>query len=65
MPKMKSRSAATKRFKRTANGFKHKQSFTSHILTKKPTKRKRHLRGCKQVSAADLPSINRMMASGS
>jgi ribosomal protein L35 len=32
---MKTKSGATKRFKKTATGFKHKQSFTSHILTKK------------------------------
>ncbi len=39
MPKMKTKSGATKRFKKTATGFKHKQSFTSHILTKKSPKR--------------------------
>jgi len=61
MPKMKTKSGAAKRFKKTANGFKHKQSFTSHILTKKSTKRKRQLRGCKQVAAADVPLINRML----
>ena len=53
MPKMKSVKSATKRFKKTANGFKHKQSHRSHILPKKSTKRKRHLRGCLQVAAAD------------
>jgi len=35
MPKMKTVSGAKKRFRKTANGFKHKQSFRSHILTKK------------------------------
>ena len=48
MPKIKSNSGAAKRFKKTGNGFKHKQSFRSHILTKKSTKRKRQLRGMKQ-----------------
>ena len=62
MPKMKSKSSATKRFKRTANGFKHRQSFTSHILTKKSTKRKRHLRPKIQVAAADVPLVKRMMS---
>jgi len=62
MPKMKSKSGATKRFKRTANGFKHKQSFTSHILTKKSQKRKRQLRGTKLIAKADVASIERMIA---
>ena len=44
MPKMKTK-AALKRFKATANGFKHKHAFKSHILTKMTTKRKRQLRG--------------------
>ena len=37
--KMKTRSGAAKRFKKTANGFKRKQAFKSHILTKKSAKR--------------------------
>tara|TARA_R110002167_G_scaffold18753_12_gene69895 strand:+ start:599 stop:790 length:192 start_codon:yes stop_codon:yes gene_type:complete len=61
MPKMKAKSGATKRFKKTASGFKHKQSFTSHILTKKSTKRKRQLRGCKLIAASDNASIKRML----
>ena len=61
MPKAKGISGAKKRFKKTANGFKHKQSHTSHILTKKSTKRKRHLRGTKLIAAVDVPLINRML----
>ncbi|GHC20619.1 50S ribosomal protein L35 [Kushneria pakistanensis] len=61
MPKIKSNSGAAKRFKRTAKGFKHKQSFRSHILTKKSTKRKRQLRGMKQVHDADRRLIERML----
>ncbi len=61
MPKMKTRSGAAKRFKKTANGYKHRQSFTSHILTKKSTKRKRHLRPRKQIAAADIASVKRML----
>nr|WP_283101677.1 50S ribosomal protein L35 [Halomonas populi] len=61
VPKIKSNSGAAKRFKKTANGFKHKQSFRSHILTKKSTKRKRHLRGMKQVHEADKALIQRML----
>lgn len=61
MPKIKSCSAAAKRFKKTAHGFKHKQSFTSHILTKKTPKRKRQLRGMLQINAADKPLVKRML----
>ncbi|TVP53581.1 MAG: 50S ribosomal protein L35 [Halomonadaceae bacterium] len=61
MPKMKTKSGAAKRFKKTANGFKHKQSFTSHIMTKKSPKRKRQLRGTKQVASSDQPMVRRML----
>lgn len=61
MPKIKSNSGARKRFKATAKGFKHKQSFRSHILTKKSPKRKRQLRGMKQIAACDVPLIKRML----
>ena len=61
MPKLKSNSGALKRFKRTAKGFKHKQAFRSHILTKKTTKRKRQLRGTLMVADADLKFIFRMI----
>ena len=61
MPKMKTCSGAAKRFKKTANGFKRKSSFTSHILTKKSTKRKRHLRGTSQVHEADVALVKRML----
>jgi large subunit ribosomal protein L35 len=41
MPKMKSRSAAKKRFTAIGNGkFKHKKAYKSHILTKKNHKRR-------------------------
>jgi large subunit ribosomal protein L35 len=45
MPKMKTRSAAAKRFKTTGTGkiVRHK-AYKSNILTKKTTKRKRNLR---------------------
>lgn len=45
MPKMKSRSAARKRFKVTANGhLKRGKAYKSHILNKKSRKTKRNLR---------------------
>ena len=61
MPKMKTASGAAKRFRKTAKCYKHKQSFRNHILTKKSTKRKRHLRSMKDVAPADVPLIKRML----
>ena len=61
MPKIKSVRGAAKRFKKTAIGFKHKQAFKSHILTKKTTKRKRQLRPMLQVHAADQALVKRML----
>lgn len=61
MPKMKSNSGAKKRFKRTASGFKHRQSFRNHILTKKSSKRMRQLRGMLQVDDADKALVKRML----
>lgn len=61
MSKIKSHSGASKRFKRTAGGFKHKQSHTSHILTKKSAKRKRHLRTMIQIAQSDKALITRML----
>lgn len=62
MPKLKTNSSAAKRFKKTASGkFKCGSSHTSHILTKKSTKRKRQLRGTDMVTEADTPCIRRML----
>lgn len=45
MPKVKTKRAAAKRFKKTASGeLKRMKAYKSHILTKKSTKRKRNLR---------------------
>tara|TARA_Y100001934_G_scaffold112171_1_gene137245 strand:+ start:972 stop:1163 length:192 start_codon:yes stop_codon:yes gene_type:complete len=61
MPKMKTKSGAAKRFRRTSKGYKHRQSFRNHILTKKSTKRKRQLRHLKAIAPADVPLIKRML----
>jgi len=61
MPKIKSNSGAAKRFKKTGSGFKRRKAFRSHILTKKTTKRKRHLRGNVQVAASDVAAVKRML----
>lgn len=62
MPRMKTRSAAKKRFKRTATGkIRRKAAYRSHILTSKTTKRKRKLRRGKFVAASDMKAVARML----
>ncbi len=62
MPKMKTNRGAAKRFKQRANGrFKRAQSHRRHILTKKSTKRKRHLRAMDVITDADHPLVRRMI----
>lgn len=62
MPKLKSHSGAGKRFKRTASGgYKHRASLRNHILTKKTTKRKRHLRANRMIHDSDVKAVARML----
>jgi large subunit ribosomal protein L35 len=61
MPKAKIHSGASKRFKKTASGYKRKHAFKSHILTKMTTKRKRQLRGTDQINPADEILVRRML----
>ncbi len=62
MPKMKTNSGAKKRFRLTAKGkIKRQKANTSHILTKKDAKRKRHLRDGTTVHAADEKRIRRLL----
>lgn len=62
MPKMKTKRGAAKRFKATGSGkIQRAQAFTSHILTKKSTKRKRNLRKSCLVDATNVASIKRMV----
>ena len=56
MPKAKAHSGATKRFKKTGAGYKHKHANRSH-------KRKRNLRGTSTVTDADSPLIDRLLRS--
>ena len=58
--KAKVHSGASKRFKKTAAGFKFKHANKSHILTKMTTKRKRQLRGTSIVDASDVPRVKRL-----
>lgn len=61
MPKVKAHSGASKRFKKTGAGYKHKHAFRSHILTKMSQKRKRHLRGTSVLNPSDKPLVDRML----
>jgi len=63
MPKMKSKSAAKKRFTLTGTGkLKRKHAYHSHILTKKSTKRKRNLGYTTLVDNADVKAVKLMLA---
>ncbi len=62
MPKMKTNRGAAKRFRVTKSGkIKRNQSHRRHILTKKSTKRKRHLRSDSYVCECDVPSIKKLL----
>ena len=62
MPKIKTNRGAAKRFNKTASGgFKRSSSHLNHILTKKSTKRKRHLRAQSLVDSADVAQVRRML----
>ncbi len=62
MPKMKTKKAASKRFAVRASGsIKRGQAFKRHILTKRTTKNKRHLRGAVTLHESDVASVKRML----
>jgi large subunit ribosomal protein L35 len=62
MPKLKTNRGAAKRFKRNASGsIKCNASHRRHILTKKSTKRKRHLRAPNTLHKADVRAALRMI----
>jgi large subunit ribosomal protein L35 len=62
MPKLKTHRGAAKRFKKTGTGkFVRSSAFKRHILTSKPTRRKRQMRGNIVVADADQRKIKRML----
>jgi large subunit ribosomal protein L35 len=62
MPKMKSKSAARKRFSLTGTGkVKRHKCNHGHILTKKNAKRKRHLRQSALVPVQVEDRVKRML----
>jgi len=62
MPKMKSKRSAAKRFKvRPGGSIKRASAYMRHILTKKSTKRKRHLRRTTAVDQTNKRQIRAML----
>jgi large subunit ribosomal protein L35 len=63
MPKMKTHKGAKKRFKITGSGkVKRMRAFKSHILTKKSSKRKRHLRQATTLTTnGEIKNIKRLL----
>lgn len=59
MPKLKTHRGAAKRFKKRAGGtIKCRRAYRNHILTKRTTKQKRHLR----VAAGGLKKSDAKLA---
>ena len=62
MPKMKTNRGAAKRFKVTGSGkVVRNKAYSSHILTKKSTKRKRNLRKSGLVDATNLKQVSKLV----
>jgi len=62
MPKMKTNRGAAKRFRTSGSGkIVRNKAFSSHILTKKSTKRKRNLRKSAILDSANLRNVQRMI----
>jgi len=62
MPKIKTNRGAAKRFKYTGSGkIVRNKAFSSHILTKKSTKRKRNLRKATLVDSTNIKQISKLI----
>jgi large subunit ribosomal protein L35 len=65
MPKMKTRKAAAKRFKQTGTGkFMHNRAGGRHLLTKKSSKRKRHLGHDGQAKSTEMSRLRASLPYG-
>jgi len=63
--KLKTHKGAAKRFKLTGSGkVMRRHSFARHILTSKPSKRKRRLGQSAELSASDTAAVRRMLPYG-
>ena len=62
MPKVKTNSAAKKRFSFTGSGkIKRRHAFHSHILTKKTKKQKRNLLGSTIVDSTNTKQLRDLL----
>jgi large subunit ribosomal protein L35 len=62
MPKMKTKSAAKKRFKISAKGkLSHKHTFSRHNQEHKSRKRKRSMRKDQDVHSSDQKEVKRLL----
>jgi len=62
MPKLKTRKAASKRYKVTGNdNFLRRHAFKGHLLMKKSNKQKRKLSQVIKVNYTDIQSIKLML----
>jgi large subunit ribosomal protein L35 len=62
MPKTKTHSGASKRFRRTGTGkIVREQANRRHLLEHKPTKRTRRLSGRTAVSANDTKRVKKLL----
>ena len=62
MPKTKTHSGASKRFRRTGTGkIVREQANRRHLLEHKPTKRTRRLDGRTAVSGNDVKRVNKLL----
>jgi large subunit ribosomal protein L35 len=59
--KLKTHSGASKRFKKTGTSIKSKSANRNHILTKQPTKRKRHNRGLNKMAGINLKIASKLI----
>jgi len=62
MPKLKTHKSTAKRIKkRGGSGLKRRNSFSTHLLGGRSTKRKRGMRKNEPVSPADAPNARRAL----
>jgi len=62
MPKAKTHSGAKKRFKRTSTGkLRGRRAYSSHILEKKPPKRKRRMARPVVIAPSDASRVDKLL----
>jgi large subunit ribosomal protein L35 len=62
MPKTKTHSGAKKRFRKTAKGkLRGRRAYSTHILEKKPAKRKRRFARPVEISSKDQKRVRTLL----